>query len=267
MNRVQYMKIDRFNCCIFIVEIERENMYNTDYNKGKYPPNASHNANASPRERELYAKNVFDVIPMGTDGGNKYDMPTQKYSPAEVIELKSIRDSIEEPNEMTVMQKIVSEKTLRESFLSPNSKNANNTVVVWGFVSVAKDIVPFTNNPSECYENCRLDYKGTEFSNPNDAVFAVRFRGKPCLGHGKSGYYIPYSSEFTSVNPFDDKQPFTGSGYIGAKTYVIPEYRIVKTIIPTDGEIYKINPNGHEELYATFNKRHHVFIPVKEGIK
>lgn len=223
------------------------------YEKCCFPADRSHNSRATVDEKKLYAKYVIPAVPIGEDGGHRYDSPLGRYTASEIAILRPIRDSILPPKDNTVMQKIVTKETMEKSFLK-KPLNIMNSVVVWGFVSAANDVVPFSKSTIECYENCRLDYKGTEFTDPNEAVYAIRFCGKP-------SYYIPYSSEFTDINPYDHDQPFTGSGYIGAKSYVIPEYRIFdnKQIIPSEGEIYKIFADGHEELYATYDKRRHVF--------
>lgn len=234
------------------------------FEKTVFDAAAAHNAAASTVEKNLYAKYVMPLIPMGTDGGSAYDLPVGPYTADEAAMLKPLRDALFTLDNKTVFQKIVSENVVRKSFLQV-PRNVNNRVVVWGFVSAAKDVVPFTTSTVECYENCRLDYQGTEFSDPYEAIFAIRFRGKPMLG---SLYYIPYSAEFGG--PYANevkaiKQPFTGSGYIGAKNYVIPEYRIygVQCVAVTEGEIYKIFPDGHEELFAVYEKTLRHFLEVR----
>lgn len=234
---------------------------NREYNKEK-----THNASAQPVEQELCAKYVFDVIPMGEDGGSIYDIPPAKYTDSEIASLKPIRDAVCDPDKSTIMQKIVSEATLQKHYLQVPTDSMMGVKVI-GMVAKAKDIVAFTQTPSECYTNCRLDYQGTEFTNPQVPVYAIRFRAGSDENNSNSVYYIPYSSEFTKENSKSLPQPFTGSGYIGSKKYVIPEYRIVSDdgIYPDDGVIYKIFPDGHEELYAVYDYYRKVFIRKMEG--
>lgn len=208
----------------------------------------------------LKNKCVYDVPPMGTPE-NKFDrMPKDTYTQEERNKVKDIRDGIDAPTKNTIMQKVIGVDTgdVKKDlsvYLEPKTQEGKNTIAqVYGFVSKANDSAPFTKTPKECHDNLRLDYSGTPYNNPEQSVYVIRFKDG-------TNYDIPYDRKFGGDK--DRKQPCTGNGFTGAKNVSIPEYEVrvedKKGAVVTNGEIYKINPDGTEEKVAEFNKKHRTF--------
>ena len=118
-----------------------------------------------------------------------------------------------------------------------------------GSVSVARDTHHLDNSQS-VYDGLGLEYENTPFD-PSKPVVAMRFTvdGNTAIrlpdqqlsrlaGHGDSydpGY--PY--------------PFTGTGFTASDHFTVPEYFLdAKTKMNPGAEMYKINPDGSEELIA-----------------
>lgn len=118
-----------------------------------------------------------------------------------------------------------------------------------GSVSVARDTHHLDNSQS-VYDGLGLEYEDTPFD-PNKPVVAMRFtvdhnteihlpdqQLSRLAGHGDSydpGY--PY--------------PFTGTGFTASDLFTVPEYFLdAKTKMNPGAEMYKINPDGSEELVA-----------------
>lgn len=118
-----------------------------------------------------------------------------------------------------------------------------------GSVSVARDTHQLDDSQS-IYDGLGLEYENTSFD-PNEPVVAMRFtvddnteihlpdqQLSRLSGHGDSydpGY--PY--------------PFTGTGFTASDHFTVPEYFLdPKTKMNPGAEMYKINPDGSEELIA-----------------
>ena len=201
---------------------------------------------------------------MGTEESEiKRAVNGEVYTPEEISKLKEAREKIENPKSDTIMQKVAAvdtgeiEKDLK-AYLNPTVWDSDLKVdtgvpcdcKIYGFVSKAEDTAPYTTTPEQCYETLRLDYEGTQYTNPNQSVYVVRYTGDT------GQYEIPYSKEFGGHR--SDGQPFTGNGYTGSPEYVVPEY-VSSGTTPTAGEIYRVNPDGTEEAVAYYASREKVF--------
>lgn len=225
----------------------------------------SYDAHASQEVRDLAAKANSELVPMGEPIPEERTAK-EPYSKEDVLALKAEREKVDVPSENTVMQKIVGvdtgdiEKDLSR-YLNPTDKNeAPKSVDVTGFVAKAEDIAPFTRTPQECYDNARLDYKKTQFTDPNQPVYVLRFTDG-------TNYEVPYNAEFDGH--CTEGQPCAGNGYLAGDKHMIPEFKVVKDsedhgAIITDGEIYRLNPDGNEELVATFDKDDEKFYLTEE---
>ena len=236
---------------------------------------AEHSFDAKAKEdypdlNNLKSKNVYDVKPMGTEISDSERTPKEKYTPEERDRLKEIRDKIDAPDTKTVMQKVIgvasgTDKEAIDSdlarYLNPTDKEGRKSdCQVFGYVAKSEDAAPFTKTPQECHDNLRLDYPDTVYKNPNDSVYVIRFTDG-------TNYDIPYGEEFGGKHK--EAQPFTGDGFLASKDVTIPEFKVRKDendigAIVTDGEIYRITPDGKEELVATFNKIDKCFEPYEK---
>lgn len=221
----------------------------------------SYDARASQETRELASKGSCPLIPMGEDvGGARKAYGT--YEKEDISTLKAERERIDAPDENTVMQKVIGidtgdvEKDL-SSYLNPTNRSTHEPKAadVYGFVSKAEDAAPFTHTPQQCYENLKLDYKGTMYTNPNQPVYVLRYTDG-------TNYEVPYSKEFGGH--CKDSLPCTGNGYLASENHLIPEFKVVRTpdgngAIITDGKIYRVYPDGTEEAVAELNKKHQRF--------
>lgn len=213
----------------------------------------------------LKSKCVYDVQPMGTPSEQIDRSAKGIYSDEERMYIKDIRDSVDAPNENTVMQKVIGvdtgdvEKDL-ERYLNPRDFNgAACEAHVTGCVAKAEDAAPFTKTPQECFDNLRLDYSETPYQNPNQAVYAIRFTNG-------TNYEVPYGAEFAGNK--ECAAPMTGNGFTGSAHHIIPENTVQpvdsKGAIVTDGEIYRINPNGAEQKVAYYDKDLKYFVLYDE---
>lgn len=220
----------------------------------------SYDAKVSQEVRDLSSKANCELIPMGGDTSVKREA-RESYTSQEIETLKEERDKIDTPTQDTVMQKVICvdkgniNEDLKE-YLNPVDRDSGKAkdADVYGFVSKAEDSAPFTRTPQECYENLRLDYDETKYKYPDQSVYVLRFTDG-------TNYDIPYSKEFGGTK--EREQPCTGNGYIGNEKNIIPEYEVRREhnqgAVVTDGNIYRINPDGTEELVAEYNSRDKCF--------
>lgn len=193
--------------------------------------------------------------------GKKPKSIGKKYNDAEVEIIKEVRNKEAQPNENTVMQKVVREEDL--AFL--NGEKAD-TAVVGGFITKAEDALPATENYAEARESLRLDYgdaKEPPFAEEGKKMYVVRFQAKQDFYDGSS---IPYSKKFDETSNLDKSNhaPWTGNGYLGGKNSLIPEYKKAGRDSVKDGAIFVINDKGEEELYAGYSMEDKVFVPIDE---
>lgn len=233
------------------------------FSKDNFKPEKSYDARCSQEFSDLKNKSVMPEVSMGETIDSSERVPKGEYTDKERSELRDARDAVESPKSDTVMQKVAAidtgdiEKDLK-SYLDPTVWDSDRGVdtgvscdcKIYGFVSKAEDTTPFTTTPQECYDNLRLDYEGTKYTNPDQSVYVVRYTGDT------GQYDIPYNKEFGGTR--SDGQPFTGNGYTGSSKHVIPEY-VSNGTTPSSGEIYRVNPDGLEEAVAYYNKKEKVF--------
>ena len=235
-----------------------ENETKSSFSRENFKQKNSFDARAKaehPELNELKSKCVHDVSAMGTPENQIDRAPKGEYTKEERNHLKDIRGKIDAPTSNTIMQKVIGVDTgdIKKdlsSYLVPKTRGGEDTTAqVYGFVAKAEDAAPFTNTPQECHDNLRLDYDGTQYIDPNQSVYVVRFTDG-------ENYNVPYSKEFGGEQSFSS--PCTGNGFISGKDVTIPEYKVQPDengygAIVTDGEIYRINPDGSEEKVAYFD--------------
>ena len=233
----------------------------------------SHDASASQIERDLATKYVMPLQKMGDkpqqEGGSSETVrqPIGKYTSDEIQSIKAEREKIDMPDETTVMQKVICVATNNikadlEDYLNPTNRNTGETMrpSVYGFVAKADDVAIFAQTPKECHDVLRLDYKGTPYRDPEQAVYVIRFTNG-------TNYEIPYSSEMGGTTKME--QPFTGSGYVGDRDHVIPEFKVKQQANGqgaeiTYCEIYLISSNESEKLVAVFDKKEKEIVLINE---
>ena len=230
------------------------------FDRNSFPAEKSYDANASQQIRDSAKKANSELVPMGGDTNVARESQAQ-YTPQEKNDLKSERERVDAPKENTVMQKVIGPDTGKpeqdlSAYLNPTDRKTGEPKAAdaYGFVSKAEDAAPFTQTPKECYDNLRLDYPNTDYKNPEQPVYVMRFTDG-------TNYEVPYSEDFGGHNK--DAQPCTGNGYIGGDKHLIPEYKVAPEnshgAVITDGTIYRVHPDGTEEAAATFNKKDKCF--------
>ena len=224
----------------------------------------SYDVRASKETRELAEKGNSELVPMGEDTNN-HPEAKESYSESDVAKLKAERDKIANPENNTVMQKVLCPDTGNinedlDRYLNPKNRDGKEIdAQVYGFVSKAEDSSPFTRTPEECYNNLRLDYKGTNYIDPQQAVYIMRYTDG-------TNYEIPYGKQFEGN--CEDGVPCTGNGYTGSSNHMIPEYKVKpmgngQGAIVTDGVIYRITPDGPETAVAEFDEDYKKFVLCK----
>lgn len=129
-----------------------------------------------------------------------------------------------------------------------------------GCISRAQDVVPFTGNSKEAYEELRLDYAGSPYKEKSEkgkSVYVIR-----CTCD-----YRPTNEEYPKVDADNwwNNPPCTGQGFTGSEEVLIPEYTYgYDGQKITNGVIYKIDKDGNESLAATWNKRKEIFELVEK---
>ena len=224
----------------------------------------SYDVRASKETRELAEKGNSELVPMGEDTNN-HPEAKESYSESDVAKLKAERDKIANPENNTVMQKVLCPDTGNinedlDRYLNPKNRDGKEIdAQVYGFVSKAEDSSPFTRTPEECYNNLRLDYKGTNYIDPQQAVYIMRYTDG-------TNYEIPYGKQFEGN--CEDGVPCTGNGYTGSSNHMIPEYKVKpmgngQGAIVTDGVIYRITLDGPETAVAEFDEDYKKFVLCK----
>lgn len=247
-------------------EVTEVSRFSAEYYKAENTFDA-HAKEHYPELNNLKSKCVYDVPPMGTDMKDVNRNPKDTYTQTERDYIKDARDKIDAPTTETVMQKVIGVDTgnLKEdlkAYFEPKTFDGKACEAhVTGCVAKANDAVLFTKTPKDCFENLRLDYdpgpgRENPYKSPEQPVYVVRFTDG-------TNYDIPYSKEFDKDAAKSLDAPMTGNGLTGSKNRVIPEYDVrpenKKGAIVTDGEIYRINPDGTEDPVAYYNKKHKCF--------
>lgn len=235
-------------------EADKVEQEKSKFSADNFKPENSYDAKATKETRELASKAHSELIPMGGDTSVKREA-REPYTAKETATLKAERERVDAPTRETVMQKVIGvdsgniEKDLSR-YTNPVDRNGRKTdAQVWGFVAKAEDSAPYTKTPKECHENLRLDYEKTEYKNPNQSVYVLRFTDG-------TNYDVPYNKEFGGTK--EREQPCTGNGYIGNGEHMIPEYEVRaeknKGATVTDGTIYRVNPDGSETAVAQYDE-------------
>jgi len=181
----------------------------------------------------------------------------------QMANIKVVRDSIPNPTNETIMQKVIN-PTYLDSFFEIGGDYANN---VGGSVAKYSDVQDLKTY-KDIYNGLRLDYDNTPFKNPYSSgeknMFAIRFTTSDT-----SMINISYKSADLGTNTFG--KPYTGNGFLSAATeldlsagypgkvtqignQLIPEYYCKGNITLNAGaEMYKITESGEEILYAIYN--------------
>lgn len=178
--------------------------------------------------------------------------------------IKAMRNAIPDPNDATVMQKVVDPDTAMK-YLSGERTTITGSVAKF---SDTQGLKTYT----DVYNGLRLDYTGKNpFADPGtkDAtMYAIRFTS------GQTEEKIAKSVRSSELGNLEWTYPYTGTGFISSaskldigttKPYsileqgktVIPEY-VARNIddgvaLKKGAEMYKITDSGEEILYAIFD--------------
>jgi hypothetical protein len=121
-----------------------------------------------------------------------------------------------------------------------------------GSVSVARDTRGL-DTPKRIYDGLALEYDGTPFTS-DKPVIAMRFTVDDDVP-----VHLPDTqlSERAGHGPSFDPgygYPFTGTGFTASDRFTVPEYYLpAETRMNPGAEMYRINPDGGEELIAVLN--------------
>ena len=236
-------------------KVQEKEQYTPAYTKEKFSEGNSYDAKIKESSSEVFGlhnKCTYETKPMGQEDTEGMRTPRAEYTQEEIKTLKEARDAVPPPDENTVMQKVIGvdtgniEKDL-DRFLNPRDREGNETSAkVGGFVAKAEDAAPFTSTPKDAHDNLRLDYEGSQYQSPDTSIYVVRY-----TGDSGDTCNIPYSAEFGGT--MDAFPPTTGNGFVAGEEHIIPEYHSSGTEL-TSGEIYRINPDGTEELVAYYDE-------------
>lgn len=171
----------------------------------------------------------------------------------QLMVIKAVRNSIPAPDSTTLMQKVVNPDDIAK-YLS----GEYNTV--GGFVAKAADTAEL-DTMNKLYEGLRLDYGEDEMNPENHEVYYVmRFRSSECDKIG-----VPYNEDMGGS--VSEPYPFMGNGFTASEDGELhPEYKCDGFISIEDGaEIYTIDKDGNEVLYAVYSKADNKFNPVNNN--
>ncbi|MHA3023183.1 toxin glutamine deamidase domain-containing protein [Mycobacterium sp. BMJ-28] len=125
--------------------------------------------------------------------------------------------------------------------------------VTGGSVSVARDTRGL-DTPDRVYDGLALEYEATPF-HPDEPVMAMRFTVDDSVP-----IHLPDEqlSQLTGHGPSFDPgypYPFTGTGFTASDRFTVPEYFLpAGTRMNPGAEMYKIHPDGTEELVAVLSQ-------------
>ena len=200
-------------------------------------------------------KNITDIINKNGFTVDKFNELRVKdvalLTDSEKLAMKSIRDSLSMPDNMTTMQKVIPNNDI--------SKYLDGSYTQVGGYVTKYDNVSSLTKYNDIYESLRLDYPGTAYKVDSDSSLGViRFKTP-----NAEQFEIPYGIDLGGT--ITDAPPFTGNGFTKAMNdNIIPEYKCNSFLDVYDGaELYKIDKNGIETLIAVFNEIDGRFMPVK----
>nr|WP_300142656.1 hypothetical protein [Propionicimonas sp.] len=185
---------------------------------------------------------------------NLINKPVGNLTPAELSQLRSIRDALPPPDASTVLQKVVGQPYSdahgnlhlggADDYILGNNPKVDPTRV-FGSVTVAGDTAQL-GSPAELFHGLRLDYSGTQFSTGDASVHVIRFQATD-----PSHVTTSYGAQFGGVGPQTTwGPPYTGNGFTGASNVVAPEY-IASGVGMVDGaEIWELTDTGTQRLVA-----------------
>gem|GEM_PF-4527943 len=156
-------------------------------------------------------------------------------TPEQETFIKNLRKAFKEPMQNTKMAKIVPESSI-DNFLT----GADDYDTFGGFVSVYENSKKL-KTLAEQIEGFRLDYKGTAFDAKINKVY-----GKIVYKYDEKFKVIPPSKPATSEN-----FPYTGRGYTGTDTIVLPEW-IQSARKFADGDLFEIHDSLTGEVKSTY---------------
>ena len=165
-------------------------------------------------------------------------------TPNEIKKLTRIRKAIPKPDENTLMQKVITED-MANKYLD----GTYNTI--GGSVARAVD-TKHLKTIEDYYYGLRLDYEKTLFSAGDKYYYAIRFKTREL-----DNLVIPTDHQFTSDYPFT-RNGFTSgnNGRLGIPEYVFDKHTYVSPQI--GAEIWRIKPDGTEELIGVFKKENNI---------
>ena len=195
--------------------------------------------------------------------------------------VKAVRDSIPDPDNDTLLQKVVDEDTMKK-YLGGEYKDVGGSIAK---LSDVKDLKTYT----QVYNGLRLDYYKTTFPNPgseNATMYAIRFTTDD------AETMMQKSVRSDVLNNAEWKPPYTGTGFLSSADeldfsnfnpetnypanvisegkQVIPEYIGIRDAngkalsLSKGAEMYKITESGEEILYAVFDTQNEMFRLIGE---
>jgi hypothetical protein len=200
-------------------------------------------------------KNITDIINSNGLTLDKFNelriKDTDLLTDVEKTIMKSIRDSISIPDNMTTMQKVIPYNDIGKYLEGSYTQ-------VGGYVTKHDDVLQLIKY-EDIYESLRLDYPGTAYKvDLDNSLGVIRFKTPDA-----AKFEIPYGVDFGGT--ITDAPPFTGNGFTKAMNgNIIPEYKCNSFLDIYDGaELYQIDKSGIETLIAVFSEIEGKFMPIK----
>ncbi|CAN5214747.1 hypothetical protein BH09BAC5_BH09BAC5_17120 [soil metagenome] len=172
-------------------------------------------------------------------------------SPSELAIMNRIRDRIPDPSINTLMVKCVHPSDIPK-YLS------GQYPTVGGFVSTAAD-VKHLHTAEELFEGIRLDYNNSLYTGNEDFIAEIRFNTLNI-----DQLEIPIGQNYLTQHNLS--YPCTGTGITSGMngTLGCPEWNLKTYVEMENGaEMWLIDKQGNQTLYAVFNKSLRKFVLVK----
>jgi hypothetical protein len=168
----------------------------------------------------------------------------------EAMKWREIREAIPIGKNMP-MQKVLSPDAAAH-YMGAKKDDWFNPDKIRGCFARAVDVGGM-KSPDDFREGLRLDYPGTPFVKGADSVYVFRTTATD-LGQ----YHIPFGgpTEQGRVNiggAVDMADPFTGNGFTGSDSHLVPEWERRESDVKAGDMIYKIGRDGSEEPVVRYH--------------
>jgi hypothetical protein len=164
--------------------------------------------------------------------------------------MNAIRNSVEQPNATTVMQKVIPKCDIPK-YTSGQYGSCK------GFITTAKD-GKHLKTYEDIYYGMRLDYANTTFNINDGSCGAIRFKAS-----NSSEAIIPKS--VANGGPETASMPFTGHGFTSGNhgRLGVPEWKLPNFAAIDEGELWEIFSDGREVLVAKYDVNLGKFVPIQ----